>query len=405
MATKLVWLFALVAVSLVTADDIKGVLPNTGGWIDKPFKAIDPPMRVIDPMPKDSKILDMTVLKKVEPISDESRSNEFEPMLKPIGPIMPKFLQPSALFSHLEDLRKGLVMNSQAFEQQNELMNGDKPHKGIMTIILVKSKPHHDNMIENTKQDMNNFDTDMIESAQKNFHSLTNLIMNDLFGKHMNQGDQKMIEDRHPHLFGGDTDPDHRRQNGFIRYVTGDEMPMISDDIGIHDRHHKKCNFIKFLKMKAHIHYRTLIHLIFLSGVIMIMLMMLSLAIKVHKRRNALRRFYAQQNIDVSSISDSHLAKQKEAEGSPVRMGSFKSTYEQKMAPSALFTAPPAYDQINDTDRVEGTKTRSSLIKSLASAYKSRYQRTSSGQQTNEDDRLSISSLPEYQDKPENPKE
>jgi hypothetical protein len=382
MSTKIFWLFVLVAVSAVSGE----------GWIDAPKKAIDPPMKIVDPIPQNSKVFDQTVLK---PIEDET-----EPILKPIGPILPNLFQPAALFSHLESLRKGVKERKENLNEQG--VDSLKPHKGIMTIILVKSKPHHD-QFENAKNDMNNFDNDMLDSAQKNFHSLTSLLMNDIFGKNMNI-DEKSIAS--PHLFGGIADPDHRRQdNGFIRYVTGDQMPppTISDDIGRYHGHHKKCNFIKFLKLKAHVHYRTIIHLIFLSGVIMIILMMLSLAIKVHKRRIAIRRYAAQQNIDVSSI-DSALAKQKEAEGSPkrlLRLGDFKSSYEQKMVPSVLLTSPPAYDQINDSDNVNvETKQRSSLIKQLASAYKNRYQRASNDQQADED-RQSISSLPPYEDKAE----
>ncbi len=119
----------------------------------------------------------------------------------------------------------------------------------------------------------------------------------------------------------------------------------------------------------------------------------------IYANRNALRR-YAQQNMSVASI-DSALAKHTEAEGEKrkhdrlFRTGTMTQSYEQKMVPSVLVAAPPAYDQIDEGQ--EGKKS-SSLIKSLAQAYKSRYQKMAA---ESDDDRKSISSLPPYEDKPE----
>ncbi len=117
-----------------------------------------------------------------------------------------------------------------------------------------------------------------------------------------------------------------------------------SEDVEEESDEVKKCNLLKFLRLKAHIHYRTIIHLFFISGIILVILMFLSLTLKVNKRRNALRRFANKRNIDVASI-DSAVAKQREAEGlSPrpqrsFRLGNLMLTFEQRMA-------PPAYDQV-----------------------------------------------------------
>jgi len=105
--------------------------------------------------------------------------------------------------------------------------------------------------------------------------------------------------------------------------------------------------------------------------------------------------------MNVSSI-DSAVAKYNEAEGEKRRLnhifrsGTLTQSYEQKMAPSVLIAAPPAYDQINKSE--EEKKKTSSLIKSLSQAYKNRYQRMAA---ESDDDRKSISSLPPYEDKPE----
>ena len=54
--------------------------------------------------------------------------------------------------------------------------------------------------------------------------------------------------------------------------------------------------------------------------------------------------------MNVSSV-DSALAKQKEAEAQPggrrlFRLGNLRTSYEQRIVPSLLLNAPPAYDQV-----------------------------------------------------------
>ena len=128
--------------------------------------------------------------------------------------------------------------------------------------------------------------------------------------------------------------------------------------------------------------------------------------------------------MNVSSV-DSALAKQKEAEAQPgsrrlFRLGNLRTSYEQRIVPSLLLNAPPAYDQVTLNDSWEsvwyfillifylikinanetGKPVKSSLIKSLASAYKNRYERlTGQNQLRDEEDRRSVSSLPAYDEK------
>ncbi len=134
----------------------------------------------------------------------------------------------------------------------------------------------------------------MMQSADEKFKSLTQILINDLFGANLDQqenGDMKpMLRGK---LLGGGDDPDHFfrfRENGnngeFFRFVNGDDNSPIGDNMGVEVNHHgKNCNFMKYLKLKAHIHYRTIVHLVFISGTILMILMMISLTIKVHKRR------------------------------------------------------------------------------------------------------------------------
>lgn len=387
---NLVWFLVILAVASVSTDDIKGVLPLPEGADVK-----------IEPLAPAS--IPALKLTKSKPIESMPNSKDLEPetFLQPIGPIFPSFFQPKPMF--------GMPQSDDS-----------QPKHGILTIILMKSKPSSDSQQDSEENlrilpgDASQFNQNMIQSAEERFKSLTQFLLSDLFGVNSQQQQQQEAANGMPlslrdHLFGGRDDPDHflgfkdgGDDSDFIRFNGGELMPIMSEDIGRHSENHhgKKCNFMNYLKLKAHIHYRTIVHLVFISGIILMILLMISLTIKVHKRRNALRR-YVQQNMNVSSI-DSALAKHNEAEcekrrhGHIFRSGTLTQSYEQKMAPSVFIAAPPAYDQINKDE--EEKKKTSSLIKSLSQAYKNRYQRMTA---ESDDDRKSISSLPPYEDKPE----
>lgn len=388
--TKLIWLLVLVASA--AANDIQGVLPQPA---DKPQENVVP-MIQIDPMP---------------PQFENGKDLKPETFLRPIGPIFPSFLQPGKFFDQMGSLRNGeLNLNQKAGDDASM----DQPEKGILTIILVKSNNDQADAIEDPAVMSKSAETgkieEMKEKAEQKFKTLTQFILHDLFGAQT--ADLQKSGEKEPfRLLGGSDDPDQFirfsggdgfGENDFIRFVKGNEMPVMSDDLGRHrefnldeDYHaDKKCNFMKFLRLKAHVHYRTIVHLFFISGIILIILMFLSLTLRVNKRRNALMRYANKRgHIDVASI-DSAAAKQREAEGlSPrpqraFRLGNLMMTFEQRMA-------PPAYDQI---DTPENQPKSSSLVKSLAGAYKNRYQPTSPDI---EEDRKSLSSLPPYEEKPE----
>ena len=142
----------------------------------------------------------------------------------------------------------------------------------------------------------------LVNSAEEKFKSLTQFLLSDLFGIQQGQKvDDNNADDaaslQRVHLLGGRSDPDHHflgfgdhgqgdnNNNGdFVRFINGNEMPIMSDDIGRHNEENK-CGFMRYLKLKAHIHYRTIVHLVFISGIVLMILLMFSLTIKVHKRR------------------------------------------------------------------------------------------------------------------------
>ena len=110
---------------------------------------------------------------------------------------------------------------------------------------------------------------------------------------------------------GGPSDPDHffnfehvpsfddleqqqqdnedNKFESFLR-LNGNE-PIMSDDIGYmsdprggHDRK-KSCNLMRFMKLKASVYYNTIVHLLFISGIILIILLMVVLTLRINKRR------------------------------------------------------------------------------------------------------------------------
>lgn len=405
---NIVWILAL-CVLAVHANDIKGVLP-------KPLPEGD------DIRTEHLPFLDLTKSKPLE--LKNGKDMQPETILLPIEPqtvVFPKTVMGPPMFPSF--FNPGQIFGMPQTIDSDDDSNGQQPQKhGILTIILVKSKHPKSQISDDIAPDATQFKQNLLNSAEDRFQSLTQFLLSDLFGQQQAPGEAIKQPER-AHLLGGRDDPDHGFQgfgfkdeqgSDFIRFMKGGEIGdnMGMDNRGEHHGHHgKKCDFMKYLKLKAHIHYRTIVHLVFISGILLMILLMISLTIKVHKRRNALRR-YAQQNINVSSI-DSALAKHQEAEGQDMsgqkqnrlfRSGVLRTSYEQKMMPSVLVVSgPPAYEQIDEDNKTtETTKTSSSLIKSLVQNYKNRYQRMASDSQ--DDDRKSISSLPAYEEKPE-PKE
>lgn len=369
---KLIWFMAMLVVVAVSADDIRGVLPEGD---DIKIEKVDFPKEVA----KVEEKLPHLELTKTKPLVESVNEKVVDNELKPIMPIFPSFLQPKNFFSPFKNM----------MENKEPSADEQKPRHGVLTIILLNRKRPEEHKIEDGFKDVadkaKEIEHDFAHRAQEKMHSLTNFILSDIFGQ--KQPVEHMQMQPRKHLLGGNDDPDHYFSiqhgagynensdiNDFIRYVKGDQMPVISNDLGYANHHqHKNCNFIRYLKMKAHIHYRTIVHLVFVSGIILIILMIINLIIKSYKRRYV-QQYYSHSNEDIASI-DSVISKHKEAEAN-----------ELESSPSILIAAPPAYDEVNTR------KPRSSLIKSLAAAYKTRYEKVDESS-----DSVSVSSLPPYE--------
>jgi len=342
-------------------------------------------------------------------------------LLSPIEPIFPSFAE--NFFKRLPFLRS--VEDSQ---NTDATADDQQPKRGILTIILVKSHNKNGDSSDLEKPiDLSQFKENILNTAEQKFKSLRDFLMQDLFAKPTNEAEDGETKKEKVHLLGGPTDPDNffnfqQDSNESSDELLGDESnendpsnrlktylrlennsPIISDDIGYMQadsnepsRRHG-CSLMRFMKLKASVYYNTIVHLLFISGIILIILLMTILTIRVHRRRNSLR-FYNKNNMNVASI-ESALNKQKEAEAGGerrfFRLGNLRSSYEQRFVPSALLNAPPAYDQVNTGENTKSGK--SSMVKSLAADI--RYERLPNAQQADAEERRSVSSLPAYDEK------
>lgn len=218
----------------------------------------------------------------------------------------------------------------------------------------------------------------------------------------------------------------HFRQRPPMTFKTDDgASASLSDDIGQNapqapPQHVKKCMMLSFMRLKASIYYRTIIHLLFVSGIIMLAMFMLLLSVRVYKRRRTMRFYTHNMNIATIDATNDELKKQPLSGSNRSLLFQFGTSAQQQKEQEALgYTtvdpksslllsqSPPSYEQLvkNMPESVIRTKSRSSLINSLASAYKIRFTQlknsnvaSQTASSSNEEDNKSISSLPAYEE-------
>lgn len=192
-------------------------------------------------------------------------------------------------------------------------------------------------------------------------------------------------------------------QPAFIIKTDNGQSAIIPNEAGFGHPHPKKqCMMLSFMRLKASVYYRTILHLLFFTGVLLFILCLIMLTLKTYKRRRALR--YYSQNMNVSTIDGA--VGEDEVKADPTksnrlflfRMGSLRNSYAQRdLKSSVLIQAPPAYDQVvlnGEEKKLSQTKLSSSpLVGSLASDYKARFSRLNSS-----DEAVDTKSLPDYEE-------
>lgn len=121
----------------------------------------------------------------------------------------------------------------------------------------------------------------------------------------------------------------------------------------------KKCMMHSFMRLKASIYYRTIVHLLFITGIMLIIFFIAILIVRIYKRRQALRYYSA--NMKIATIGASfNEATEKNSKDFLFRSSSLKSSYAQAYSPSHP-APPPAYTQIAATEQVNDDDEKKSL--------------------------------------------
>lgn len=157
---------------------------------------------------------------------------------------------------------------------------------------------------------------------------------------------------------------------------------------GEHDGHKqgKNCMMMKFMRFKSSLYFRTVLHLLFFTGLLMILLCLTMLTIRNIKRRRALRY---QKSINIATIEGAQTEDEDQDKRRLFRSSGGGGSSKQPLVGggSFLVQAPPAYDQITIGGSDE---------KAEAAGYKTKFSKL-----TNEEDdsteTKSLSSLPDYE--------
>jgi hypothetical protein len=192
--------------------------------------------------------------------------------------------------------------------------------------------------------------------------------------------------------------PSVESQPAFIIKADNGQSAIMPNEAGFGRPHPKKqCMMMSFMRLKASVYYRTILHLLFFTGVLLFILCLIMLTLKTYKRRRALR--YYSQDMSVSTIDD-------EAKAEPTksnrlflfRLGGLRNGYAQRdLKSSVLIQAPPAYDQVvlrgEEKKLSQSRLSASPLVGSLASDYKERLARLNGS-----DEAVDTKSLPDYEE-------
>jgi hypothetical protein len=120
----------------------------------------------------------------------------------------------------------------------------------------------------------------------------------------------------------------------------GEPQPAQSEDPN-------KCMMLSFMRMKASMYYRTILHLLFFSGVLLFVLFMILLTVRSYKKKRYSTLRYYPHNMTVSTIDGSDEAGVKSSKFKFLRQWSVDQDTQLITSPdvkSAMINAPPGYD-------------------------------------------------------------
>lgn len=170
--------------------------------------------------------------------------------------------------------------------------------------------------------------------------------------------------DRIRNLLGIDSDQSIDDSSAPFIIRTDDGSPaIIPNDIGYAEKQQQslnKCMMLNFMRLKASMYYRTILHLLFFTGVMLFILSLIMLTVRSFRRRQCMRRPLSISTIDTQG-------------GAASKFNSYRAwsgDIEQSLIGSdskiVLIQAPPAYDQVIINDKTSSLTNQSSKLLTTA---------------------------------------
>jgi len=363
-------LFSIVAVIVVNAADEKVVAPVLdisqpllGRLNEKPVEQQLPPIQPIfssfldqssifrnkinnddDSLPRRHGILTILVIKSKKPATDDNESALLSND-ENISKINQFRSQISEGFSKFASLVIKDLFRPTEEDQQQLLIGGGNEDVDRKTVHLLGGRHDIDaaafNKFNNNEQedelreeeindqDQNKSDESNVNSSK--FQSILNWL--------------KLRQEQQPAVI----------EPSFIIKTNDGQSSLINLDE--QQQKQKQCMMHSFMRLKASIYYRTILHLLFLTGIMLIIFFMAILTVRVYKRRKALN-YYSQNMLNISTI-ESEKKKTPFNETNETflfRHGSIRNVFAQKSADFMTTTnttaaaPPPAYEKLSTND-------------------------------------------------------
>jgi hypothetical protein len=148
----------------------------------------------------------------------------------------------------------------------------------------------------------------------------------------------------------------------FIIRTDDGSAAIIPNDIGYAEKQQQslnKCMMLNFMRLKASMYYRTILHLLFFTGVLLFILSLIMLTIRSYKRRRYVRHPMSISTIDASqNLKDSSKFNSYRAWNG----GDLEQSIIGSDSKIVLIQAPPAYDQVIINDKTSSLTSSSQLF-------------------------------------------
>jgi len=338
----------------INDEQLAPIQPIFPSFIDQQEQPLDENDSELMQPPKRHGILTILVIKSKKPDSESpSSSADIEDNLSKINQFRSQISESFSKFA-------GLIMNdifksNEQQQQQQELIGGGNEDVNRKTVHLLGGKHDIDAAFNRLNTNNNEQIVEEEESDETEEDEIKN--NNDQSSDESNVNSSK-FQSILSWLRLRQTQPDTIAEPSFIIRTNDGQSSLINMNNQNNEdllQKQKQCMMHSFMRLKASIYYRTILHLLFLTGIMLIIFFMAILTVRVYKRRQALK-YYSKNMINVSTIESEKKKKPFDENSEQTflfRNGSIKNVYAQKSADSFMTTSapPPAYEKINSNDQ------------------------------------------------------